>query len=136
MLTVQAGRTWQGHSDTRRGYICYKAAMELKHFRTLLAIREHGSFTSAARSLGITQAAVSQHVLAVEGELGVKLFDRLGRNIELTPAGQRFCEDADRVVKAAHEAVANVRHGENRLTGTLHIASSTVPSATVLPVNC
>ena len=107
--------------------------MELKHLHTLLAIRDRKSFTAAARTLGITQAAVSQHVAGMEDALGVKLFDRRGRSINLTPSGQKLCVYADRITELVAEATADVQGHQLAVGGVLHIASSTVPAATVVP---
>jgi len=107
--------------------------MELKHLRTLIAIKEQKSFTQAARALGVTQAAVSQHVACLERELDVSLFDRRARKIELTENGRRLCNYAERILRLVEEAVAGVKDEASAVSGTLYIAASTVPSATLLP---
>lgn len=64
--------------------------MDLRGIEIFLAICEHGSFTAAAQSLGLTQAAVSQHIIKLERELGVGLIDRAVRPQKLTAAGQHL----------------------------------------------
>jgi LysR family glycine cleavage system transcriptional activator len=59
----------------------------LNAVRSFEAAARHLSFTLAARELCVTQGAVSRIVQALESELGVALFRRIGRNLELTPAG-------------------------------------------------
>ena len=49
-----------------------------------------GSFTAAAKELGVSQPAVSQHIAEIEKFTGVKLFDRVRGGIELSPQGRRF----------------------------------------------
>ncbi len=61
-----------------------------------------GSFTAAARSLGITQPAVSQHIAELEKEAGGRLFDRSRGHVELTPRGRQFAELAARVLDSYH----------------------------------
>lgn len=62
--------------------------MKLSHFRYFAAVAEEMSFSRAGERLRISQSAVSRQVLLMEEELGVRLFDRIGRHIELTAAGR------------------------------------------------
>ena len=61
---------------------------ELPHLATFVRAAEQGSFTAAAADLGITQAAVSQRIAALEKELRVSLFNRRAGRIALTEAGR------------------------------------------------
>jgi DNA-binding transcriptional LysR family regulator len=106
--------------------------MELKHLQTFLAVEAQHSFTRAAKSLGITQAAVSQHIAALEEELGVSLLDRQGRQVELTEAGKKVRDGASRVFAVITELQSSLAGGA-AVAGTLRIAASTVPSETLLP---
>jgi DNA-binding transcriptional LysR family regulator len=82
--------------------------MELRHLTTFRAVAHRSSFTRAAAQLGYVQSAVTSHVKALEAELGVQLFDRLGRGIALTEPGCSLLGYADRIVALAEEAVAVV----------------------------
>ena len=62
--------------------------MELTHLHSFLRVADEGSVTRAAEGLHLTQPAVTQHVRALEREIGVPLFDRAGRGVQLTPAGE------------------------------------------------
>jgi len=62
--------------------------MDLRQLRYFAAIADHGSFSEAAARLHIAQSALSRHILALERELGVRLFERHARGIDLTPSGQ------------------------------------------------
>jgi DNA-binding transcriptional LysR family regulator len=107
--------------------------MEVKHLRTFVAAASENSFTRAAESLNITQAAVSQHVAALEQELATPLFDRTGRTVSLTEAGHRMNDYAQRIialVEEAHEAVAGI---ETHIEGRIRIAASTIPAEHLLP---
>ena len=66
------------------------------------------SFTRAATRLGYVQSAVTNHVKALEDELGVRLFDRLGRRIVLTHAGSQLLDYAGRILQLADEATAMI----------------------------
>ena len=63
-----------------------------------------GSFTQTARELYLTQSAVSHAIKALEEELDIRLFDRLGRQAQLTPAGQRLLAYADRILDEMRRA--------------------------------
>ncbi len=87
--------------------------MDLRSIEIFLAICETGGFTTAAHSLGLTQAAVSQHITKLEGELGVCLIDRISRPQRLTAAGQHL-QRRGRVLledlKLLHSEIAHYRN--------------------------
>ncbi|WP_051237611.1 tripartite tricarboxylate transporter substrate-binding protein [Ottowia thiooxydans] len=62
--------------------------ISLRQLRVLLAVADHGSFSSAAHAIGLSQSAVSQGVRAVEESLGTQLIERSTRHVRLTPAGE------------------------------------------------
>lgn len=72
--------------------------LELRHLRSLVAVVDAGSFTDAAIELGISQAAVSRNVAALERVLGVRLMHRTTRTVKLTPAGERTVRHARRAL--------------------------------------
>ncbi|BDQ34285.1 LysR family transcriptional regulator [Pseudodesulfovibrio portus] len=76
--------------------------MELYQLRTFVAVAEEGNFTRAGKRVHATQPAVSAHIKALEEELGVRLFDRITRGVELTQAGAELVQDAIEVLAAAN----------------------------------
>ena len=64
--------------------------MELRTVNTFLHIAELHSFSRTARQLGYSQSAVSSQIAQLEAELGTPLFDRVGKTVRLTDAGQTF----------------------------------------------
>lgn len=83
-----------------------------------------GSFAQAARELGLTRAAISRRVAAIEAELGAALFTRSTRALGLTPAGRRLAQRARAVHEAADQARRALRKGlREGLSGTLRITS-------------
>jgi DNA-binding transcriptional LysR family regulator len=83
--------------------------MTLQQLTYFLAAATHGSFSSAAASLHMAQPSLSEQVRRLEAELGVSLFARAGRRLELTEAGNLLLPHAERTLAAAEETVASVR---------------------------
>jgi len=75
--------------------------MDISSLQAFLAVAETGSFSRAADRLFITQPAVSKRIAALEDELHTKLFDRIGRRVALTEAGQALLPRARRLLAAA-----------------------------------
>ncbi|HKI32541.1 MAG TPA: LysR family transcriptional regulator [Gemmataceae bacterium] len=109
------------------------SADQLPHLETFARAAELSCFTSAARVLGLTQAAVSQRIQALEGALGVSLFQRHAGRVVLTDAGQRLYSFAERILALHREAVEEVSGQKVPLTGELSLAASSVPGEHLLP---
>jgi DNA-binding transcriptional LysR family regulator len=73
--------------------------MELRHLRTIAAVARHGSFSKAAAELHLAQSAVSQQIRRLELELGIEVFRRTSRSVELTPEGEVILGYAQRVLR-------------------------------------
>ena len=84
-------------------------ARELRHLRYFAAVAEDLSFRRAARRLFVSEAAVSQQIGGLEDELGVKLFNRNSRRVELTEVGRVFLVGARRTLVSAQEAVVQAK---------------------------
>jgi DNA-binding transcriptional LysR family regulator len=83
--------------------------MELKHLKSFHAVAALLHFSKAARRVGVTQPALSQHVAKLEAELGVKLFERDRRTVKLTPAGQTLRDETTEALAQLERALASAR---------------------------
>jgi DNA-binding transcriptional LysR family regulator len=90
--------------------------MELRHLEYFVAVAEELNFTRAAERLSMAQSPVSEQVRKLERELGVTLFNRTTRSVELTPAGRIFYDRAKPVLTGARNAANSARlAGQGRL---------------------
>ena len=107
--------------------------LTLEQLRIFVAVAEREHVTQAARVLNLTQSAVSAAVGAIEARHGVKLFDRVGRRIELTETGRTFLTEARAVLAraAAAEAVLTDLAGLKR--GALSLAASQTVASYWMP---
>jgi DNA-binding transcriptional LysR family regulator len=80
--------------------------MELRHLRYFLVVAEEGQFTRAASRLAMQQPPLSQQIRLMEEELGFALFERLPRGVVLTPAGQVFAQEAQRIFEGLQQGIA------------------------------
>src|SRR3954451_19865479 len=93
--------------------------MTLQQLTYFLAAIEHGSFSAAANSLLLAQPSLSDQIRRLEAELGVPLFVRAGRGVELTDAGRILRPYAERVLAEAQEAMESVREVRDLTGGTV-----------------
>ena len=102
--------------------------MDLRHLRYFVAVAEEGSVTRAAARLGIQQPPLSQQIHALEQELGVQLFDRSHRRLELNASGRVFLDGATRSLAAVEQAVEQVRRFERGEQGRIGVGFSSSAS--------
>ena len=107
--------------------------MELRHFRYFVAVAEELSFRRAAHGLHVSHPALSQQIQDLENELGLKLFERNSRRVELTEAGRAFLLGVRRVLAAAKEAIAQAREAAKGERGRLVIGSLGPLTSSFLP---
>lgn len=96
----------------------------LATMQTFVRVVESGSFSAVAREMHSTQSAVSKQVAALERALGAKLLSRTTRSLALTQAGEQYFAQARRLVAEIAEAEAQLRQGEQQLSGWLRVAAS------------
>lgn len=106
--------------------------MELRQLNTFRTVASTLNFSRAAEVLNYVPSNVTMQIKALEEELGVRLFDRLGKQLVLTTAGKRFLKHTQAVLNQLEEA-RSVVHDNEHLNGTLTISANEVVCAYRLP---
>lgn len=106
--------------------------MEIRTLNTFVRIVETGNFSKAAEQLGYSQSAVTMQIKQLEGELQTLLFERIGKQVRLTQAGERLLPHALEVLEALQNA-ENIARAPESLTGPLRIGTSESFVISVLP---
>jgi DNA-binding transcriptional LysR family regulator len=107
--------------------------LTLRQLRAFVAVARLGRFAAAAEALHVTQPALSMLVRELERQLGVQVFDRHTRKVELTGAGRELLPVAEKTLADLEHAVAASRQLATLSRGRVSVATSTVLSATLLP---
>ncbi|MGQ3354852.1 MAG: LysR substrate-binding domain-containing protein [Phreatobacter sp.] len=95
--------------------------LSLMQLDAVLAIARRGSFRAAALDLGLSSTALSALIARLEGEVGVRLFNRTTRSVSLTDAGRTFVDKVRPALDDIHEAMETVRSQQDIPSGTLRI---------------
>jgi DNA-binding transcriptional LysR family regulator len=103
-----------------------RVEIELRKMRYFLAIAEERSFTRAAKRCHVAQASLSRQIRSMEIGLEAQLFERLPRDIRLTPAGKVFRKEASKALEHSHRAVSLVRSLKRVKDQKLRIGLSTL----------
>jgi DNA-binding transcriptional LysR family regulator len=94
----------------------------LQHLVSFVQTAEHGSFSAAARVLGLTPAAVSKNVASLEAGLGMRLFHRSTRRLALTESGERFLQRVNGPLSLLQGALAGGQEKSEEPAGTLKVS--------------
>ena len=108
--------------------------MELRHVRYFLAVAEYRNFRRAAEQLHITQPPLSRQIRQLEEDLGVMLFVRSKRRVELTKAGHAFLEEARKLIVQAGHAAQAARHAQKGESGVVRVGVASGLGAAVSKV--
>jgi DNA-binding transcriptional LysR family regulator len=109
------------------------ALPSLRQLRSFLAAVEAGSVTAAARSLGLTQPAISQQLRQLEQTVGARLLDRVGGKLLPTAAGQALLDPARRAQSAAEDAVSAVAAYRSGESGRVRLGTGATACIYLLP---
>ncbi|CAN7490179.1 LysR family transcriptional regulator [Bosea sp. LjRoot90] len=108
-------------------------AVTLRQIQAFLAVAELGTFTKAAERLHMAQPALSQLVRELEHALGVRLFDRTTRRVELTEGGREFQGASAKIVHDLDLAIQNANDLAERRRGRITVAAPPLLAAAILP---
>src|SRR5699024_10247391 len=100
----------------------YAGRMDFRQLRYFTAVGQLKSFSQAAERCFISQSAISHQIAQLEQHLGVKLFDRSTRNVELTAAGERLMPVASEALSIEHRVRDVVRERRNRIRITANMS--------------
>lgn len=98
--------------------------METQHLQAFVEVASSKSFSEAAEVLHITQPAVSKRIAALESQLDCRLFDRIGRTVQLTEAGIALLPRAERILNTVQEAKRSIVDLQGEVSGELSIGIS------------
>ncbi len=98
--------------------------MDIQNLSAFISVSEKHSFSKAAEQLFITQPAVSKRIAALETELNTRLFDRIGKQVQLTEAGRTLLPGAQRILAELKESKRAIDNLDEKVSGKLSIATS------------
>jgi len=98
--------------------------MDIAALQAFLAVAETGSFSRAAERIFLTQPAISKRIAALETSLGTRLFDRIGRTVQLTPAGQALLARSRAILRELDDVKRSIANLAGAITGDLSLATS------------
>lgn len=107
--------------------------MEIRKLEVFCKVVELKSFTRAAAAVMLSQPTVSEHIRSLEDELGQKLVDRLGRQVEPTPVGRLLYKYGVKILRLQQEALQAVEQYGGKLIGRILVGSGTIPGTYILP---
>src|SRR6201997_4779392 len=107
--------------------------MELRHLRYFAGVAQYLNYSEASRRLHIAQPAISQTILDLEDELGVKLLLRTKRAVQLTAAGTTFLREGEEILRRASDAQRLAQRAARGEVGSLAIGFFGTAAAPILP---
>jgi DNA-binding transcriptional LysR family regulator len=98
--------------------------MDFANLKAFTSVAEHGSFSAASEMLYLTQPAISKRIAALEQELDVELFDRIGRHVTLTEAGKALLPRAQKILLEVEDSRRAIKNLSEEVSGLLSIGTS------------
>ncbi|WML40953.1 selenium metabolism-associated LysR family transcriptional regulator [Neobacillus sp. OS1-2] len=107
--------------------------MDLHQLYVFTKVVEHKSFSKAADDVFLSQSTVSSHIQGLEKTLGLRLFDRVGRESILTQNGERLYGWSRKLLLLKDQALLDIKQGTMELRGMIRMAASSVPGQFMIP---
>src|SRR5437667_11708480 len=110
-----------------------KTPLDSRQLRAFCVLARTGSFTETARDLHLTQSGISHSMKALEGDVGCRLLDRLGKKVLLTQAGEQLLHHAQKILSEMSQARASLRQRGKWGRARLRVGASTTACQYILP---
>lgn len=107
--------------------------LDISLLETFTLVADLGSFSGAARRLGLTQPAISFQIKSLEKELSARLIDRSGGKVVLTPAGRTAYQHARKILADRETMMSDIPRTTGEVAGRLLLGASTIPGEYILP---
>lgn len=107
--------------------------MEVRDLQVFISVAKHLNYTRAGQEVNLSQPSVSVRIKQLESELGVKLFEQIGKKVALTEAGQLLVPYANRVITGIEDAEHAIKDLQGLQRGSLRIGASTTPGMYIIP---
>jgi len=107
--------------------------MELRHLRYFTALAEHLNFTRAAEAVHVTQSTLSHQIKQLETEIGHRLFDRVGKRIVITDAGEQLLDRVKHALSEIDDGLRALRGSAQQLSGNLRVGVTHTFNVSLLP---
>ena len=107
--------------------------IDFRHLETFCRVAELRSFSKTASDLFLTQPTVSGHILSLERSLSLRLFDRTGREVRLTKAGEVFLRYASKIISSRKDLLNALIDFSQGIRGELSLGASTIPGEYLIP---
>lgn len=107
--------------------------LDIHRLTLLREVKLHGSMSAAARNLSYSHSAISQQLALLERETGVRLLEKTGRNVQLTPAGLELVRNTEAILSAIERAESDLATSHRRVQGKVTVAAFASISRAVLP---
>jgi len=107
--------------------------MDIRRLELFCKVVELKNFTRAAEAVRLSQPSVSEHIRLLEEAVGERLLDRLGREVQPTPAGEILHRYARQIIRLRDEALQAINQFRGELSGRLLLGASTIPGSYLLP---
>lgn len=108
--------------------------VSLRQIRAFVALAEHTSFRRAGEALGVAQSSLSATIQQIEGELGISLFDRTTRRVELTAVGRNLLPTFERLLNDVNFALEDAQAEVGGIRGRVVISSPLSVVMNILPI--
>ena len=107
--------------------------IDFRHLETFCRVADLKSFSKAADDLFLTQPTISGHILSLEHSLSLRLFDRTGREVRLTKAGEVFLRYASKILSSRKDLLNALSEFSHGIRGEFSLGASTIPGEYLLP---